>query len=174
MRGKRKVRKIEREDDLDAAQLEWKKSYAVFLKAADFSYGYMSDILGVTRSIVKHWFEDPQMRVRVTEIQSDITEGAIKHLKRAQLELIELLLQMARNESDAAVRLRAIESGLDRTGLSKVNKSESKLTKEEKETHEFSPEFFERLEGLPLETQHKLAEMATEMESMIRESKGAG
>jgi hypothetical protein len=168
----RKQRKVTNEADLDAAQLTWKKDYAVFLKAADYSYGYISDALGVGRSMVKHWFEDEEMRKRVVTVQNDTIEGAITFLKRRSIELIELLLDIARTTEDPAVRLRAVTEGLDRIGMAKVNKSESRVLNESKEEHEFSPEFFERLEGLPLETQQRLAGMAEEMETMIKSSRG--
>jgi hypothetical protein len=168
----RKQRKVTNEADLDAAQLAWKKDYAVFLKAADYSYGYISDALGVGRSMVKHWFEDEEMRQRVVTVQNDTIEGAINFLKRRSIELIELLLDIARTTEDPAVRLRAVTEGLDRIGMAKVNKSESRVLSESKEEHEFSPEFFERLEGLPLETQQKLAGMAEEMETMIKSQRG--
>ena len=170
---KRKQRKVTNEDELDALALAWKKHYAVFLKAADYSYGYISDALGVTRSIVKHWFEDDEMRGLVKQVQEDTIDGAIKFLKRSSIELVELLLDVARSETDAAVRLRAILEGLDRIGMAKVNKSESKVLNEDKQTHEFSPDFFEKLEGMPLETQQQLAGMAEEMESLMRSAKGA-
>lgn len=171
---KRKQRKVTNEDELDVAQLTWKKHYAVFLKAADYSYGYISDALGVTRSIVKHWFEDPEMRTAVEKVQNDTVEGAIDFLKRRSIELVELLLEIARTTEDPSVRLRAVVEGLDRIGMAKVNKSESRVLSESNEKHEFSPEFFERLEGLPLETQQKLAGMAEEMETIISQQRGEG
>jgi hypothetical protein len=168
----RKTRKVTNEDELDILQLQWKKDYAVFLKAADYSYGYISDAVGVTRSIVKHWFEDETMRKLVVLVQEDTTKGAIEFLKKASLELVELLLDIARSEEDSTVRLRAILEGLDRIGLAKVNKSESKVLTEDKQVVGFSPEAFEHLEGLPLETQQELAKMATEMQEMVDNSKG--
>src|SRR6266576_1406470 len=82
--AKRKEAKVTSESQLDASALEWKKGYAVFLKAADFSYMYIGDVIRVQRTIVKRWFEDEEMQKRVEEVREDVTENAIAFLKRAQ------------------------------------------------------------------------------------------
>jgi hypothetical protein len=69
--------------------------------------------------------------------------------------------------------LKAILEGLGLVGIVKVNKSESKASTESTEKHEFSPEFFDKLEGMPLETQEKLAALAGEMDTLVEESRGA-
>lgn len=107
-----------------------KKEGACFLKAADFSNNYIGDALGVTKGTVKGWWEEPAMRSRVEEIQADFIDGAVKLLKTYAIELVEMLVDIARDGLvDPKVRIQAITEALDRMGMSKVNKSESAVTK---------------------------------------------
>jgi hypothetical protein len=171
---RRKVRKTESEKEIEAADLQWMKDRAVFLKAGGFSYRKISDVVRVTTSIVKHWFEDPEMHKRVEQIRADTLEGALNFLAHAQLELVQHLLDVARDPARGSDQLKAILEGLGLVGIVKVNKSESKASTEQSTTHEFSPEFFDKLEGMPMETQEELARLAGEMDKVIEESKGVG
>lgn len=172
----RKTRKVEDENDLDAATLQWKKDYAVFLKAGDHSYRYMSDVLGVTTRMVRGWFEDDEMKNRVVEVQNDMIDGAVKLLKRYSIEAVELLMTIARNANsrgDYSEAIKAVEGVLDRAGLAKVNKSESKLTKEERVTHDTAEGFFDKFESLPVETQKQIADLMGRVEELVQEARGA-
>ena len=168
----RKVRKAEDEKKIDASDLQWMKDRAVFLKASGFSYRKISDHVRVTTSIVKHWFEDPEMHKRVETVREDTIGGAMESLNHAAVELVQHLLEIARDPMRGSDQLKAVLEGLGLVGLVKVNKSESKASTESTEHHEFSPEFFDKLEGLPLGTQDKLAELASEMDTVINEAKG--
>lgn len=173
MSSQRKVRKIESEKKIEASDLQWMKDRAVFLKAAGFSYRKISDVVRVTTSIVKHWFEDPEMHQRVEVIREDTLAGAISFLQSAQLELVQHLLDIARDPARGSDQLKAILEGMGLVGMVKVNKSESKAKTEETQTLELSADFFDKLEGLPLETQERLAQLAGEMDSLVQEAKGA-
>lgn len=171
----RKMRKIENESDLDQATLQWKKDYAVFLKAGDHSYRYISDVLGVTTSMVKNWFQDDELRQRVVEVQADMIDGALKLLKRYSIEAVELLMTVARNANsvgDYSDAIKAVEGVLDRAGLSKVNKSESTVTKEDRHIHDTTEGFFDKFESLPHETQAKIADLMGEVEQLVTSAKG--
>lgn len=110
-----------------------KKTKACFFKAADYSYTYIADALGTTRGTVKGWFEnDPTMAQAVADIQLDFIEGAVKLLKTYAIELVEMLVEIARSDIDPKVRIQAITEALDRIGMAKVNKSESAVTKTQK------------------------------------------
>lgn len=173
--SKRKHRKIEDESKIDTYELAWMKTYMVFLKASGHSHTYISNLLGVTKKVVVGWLDDEQIQQRVNEVRADMVDSGLVLLKEAQVELVHLLLEVARNETEAAVRLRAIESGLDRAGNVKVNKSESKVTKTDAtpgSMEAFWSRMFESLEGLPLDTQQQIAEMAREMDDMITKARG--
>lgn len=174
-RSKRKDRKFESEDQMDADTLAWKKDYAAFLKAGDHSYRKISNILGVTGRMVKTWFEDPTMQARVNVVREDMADGAMKLLKLASVEAAQILLDSARGALSQGMWKEArdgAESVLDRNGISKVNKSESKVTKTERTEHDAADGFFDKFEALPHETQVRIASLMAEVEEIVTEAKG--
>lgn len=116
-------------DTLPEIEQAVKKESACYLKAADYSYTYIAEALGTTRGTVKGWFEQEGMKARVIGIQADYIDGAVKLLKTYAIELIEMLVEIARSDVDAKVRIQAITEALDRIGMSKVNKSDSRVVK---------------------------------------------
>lgn len=174
-RSKRKERKIENEADLDAATIQWKKDYAVIMKASDHSYSYMSNVLGVTTRMVRGWFEkDEDMRDRVAVVQQDMSAGALKLLNMASVEAAQIILQSARGALSQGMWKEARDSAaevLDRTGLSKVNKSDSKVTKVVE--HETSEGFFDKFQALPHETQVQIAQLMGEVEDLVQAARGS-
>lgn len=171
--SKRKSRKITNLDDLTQAELQWAKDYAAVLKAVGFSWRYISDTLNIQTSLVKSFADDDAWNTKVAKVATDKVDGAINHMKSAAVELVEYLLEIARNEPDSQTRLKAIVEGLDRVGITKVNKSESVVTKTERQEHDVSEGFFDRLEALPIETQRQVAALMGEVETLVSEAKGS-
>jgi hypothetical protein len=169
----RKTGKVTSADELQPAELQWAKSYAAVLKAVGYSFRYISDTVMVQTGIVKSWFDEEEVQKRVLQVQEDIVAGAVDHLQNYAVELVEMLMELARSTTDDSVKLRAIESGLDRVGVAKVNKSESVVTKNERTEFGISPESLEKMEALPLETQEKIAKLASEMEDLMTSAKGS-
>lgn len=124
--GPRARKEIVNFDNLSEVEKATKLEAACFLKAASYSYTYIGEALGTTRGAVKGWFQDnPKMAERVAEIQADFLNGAIKLLRTYAVELVEMLVNIARTSDDDKIRIQAITEALDRMGLAKVNKSES-------------------------------------------------
>lgn len=171
--SKRKSAKCTNLDDLTKAELGFAQAYAAALKAVGYSWRYISDTINIQTSLVKAWADEEDWRSMVTKVASDVVDGGVENLRRASMELTEMLLELARRTTDDAVKLRAIESGLDRVGIAKVNKSESIVRKRDETEHSLSSELVDRMEGLPLNTQQRLAELAVEMDELISSAKGA-
>ena len=140
-------------------ELEVMKVKACFLKAAGYSHTYIAQALNTTRSIVGHWFEDPEMRAEVLKINEDMVGGSMKLLKTYAVELIEMLMEIART-SDDKTALTAITEGLDRMGLTKVNKSEGRSVIETKTDIEITDPhgLIDKLKDAPPEAQQAAAE----------------
>lgn len=171
--SKRKSAKVTNLDDLTNAELHYSQAYAAALKATGHSWRYISDTINIQTSLVKAWADDETWQAMVAKVASDIVEGGVENLRRASLDLTEMLLDLARRTTDDGVKLRAIESGLDRVGIAKVNKSESIVRKRDETEHSLSADLVEKMEGLPLTTQQRLAELAIEMDELISSAKGA-
>lgn len=168
----RKVAKVNTEDELTKAELEWCKAYAVVLKTVNYSNRYISDTIRVRTGLVKEWLDQPEAQERMAVIQQDLVSGAIDHLKNSAIDLAEMLIELARSTSDDAVKLKAILAGLDRVGMAAVNKSESSVTKTERQEHDLSVDFFDKLESLPLETQTQIADLMGQVEQIVTAAKG--
>lgn len=144
---------------LSEVELEVLKTKACFLKAAGYSHTYIAEALSTTRSIVGHWFEEPEMRAEVLALNSDMVGGSLKLLKTYAVELVEMLMDIART-SDDKTALTAITEGLDRMGLTKVNKSEGRSVIETKTDIEITDPhgLIDKLRDAPPEAQQAAAE----------------
>ncbi len=172
-RGRKRERRITSPESLSEVELAVKKEAACFLKAADYSYTYIGEALNLTHSIVKRWFEEPAMRKRVGDIQQDYLDGAIKLLKTYAVELVEMLVEIARTTHDDKIAIQAITECLDRMGISKVNKSESaaSILNESKQTFEITDKtgLLESMKTAPPEVQQKMAEHLEQAMSLAAE-----
>jgi hypothetical protein len=173
-RGKKTAQRIVGEDALSVVELATKKEAACFLKSADYSYIYIAEALNVTRSMVKMWFEDEAMRQRVAEIQTDFLDGAVKLLRTYAIELIEMLVEIARYTEDDKVAIQAITEALDRMGLSKVNKSESAATNVLKSEFDITDKtgLSAAMKDAPPEVQQEMARKMEEMMVLASEHTG--
>jgi transposase len=125
-RGKRVVRGRDEDGELSAADREWRMTKACFLKANDASASYIAQACNVSRGTIRAWLAQPSSEKKVAELRKDMLAGAQRYLRSYAIELIELLVQIAKDPMvDAATRLRAICEALDRMGVGKVAKSES-------------------------------------------------
>lgn len=170
-RGRRTERRIENTDLLTEVELATKREAACFLKAADYSYTYIAEALNTTKSIVKGWFEDEAMRNRVGEIQEDFLDGAVKLLRTYAIELIEILVEIARTTSDDKIAIQATTEALDRMGLAKVNKSESAATVTKRSQVDITDKtgLQEAMRDAPPEVQQEMARKLEEMMSLASE-----
>lgn len=172
--GTRAQKRIVGEDALSAVELATKKEAACFLKAADYPYNYIGEALHMTRGTVRRWFEDDAMRERVAEIQQDFVDGGVKLLKTYAIELIEMLVEIARSDIDPKVRITAITEALDRMGLAKVNKSESAVSKTEKREVDLVDKtgLVEAMREAPPEVQQVMAKKLEELQTLASEHTG--
>ena len=99
------------------------------------------------------------MRAEVLKINEDMVGGSMKLLKTYAVELIEMLMEIART-SDDKTALTAITEGLDRMGLTKVNKSEGRSVIETKTDIEITDPhgLIDKLKDAPPEAQQAAAE----------------
>lgn len=102
-----------------------RKIQAAYLRAADYSYDYIAEACQVSATTVKKWFDDPKMDELVAKVIVDQVDGAQHLLKSYAIELIEMLVNIARETEDDETRRKVINDALDRIGLAKVNKSQS-------------------------------------------------
>jgi hypothetical protein len=135
-RGSKRTRKATSEQNLSEFDRALKRELACHYKASSFSYTYIADALGLTRDIVKKWFQEPEMQERAAKLVDDMVSAAVKFGQTHAFEMMEMLAEIARTTADDRVAIQAITEYLDRIGLTKVNKSESKSASTIREEHE--------------------------------------
>lgn len=170
--GARARRDLVNFNSLTETEKAVKQEAACFLKAADYSHTYIAEALGTTRGVVKGWFVDlPSMRERVAEIQADYIDGAVKLLRTYAIELIEMLVDIARSDVDPKVRIQAITEALDRMGLAKVNKSESAAVVTNRSTLDIVDRtgLAEAMKAAPPEVQQEMAAKMDELMALAAE-----
>jgi hypothetical protein len=167
-RARKRLVNVESLTDVERAA---KKEAACYLKAADYSFSYIADALGLSSSGVRKWFEDEGMRVKVAQIQADYVDGAVKLLKTYAIELIEMLVEIARSDVDAKTRITAITEALDRMGMSKVNKSQSAVVSTERTEVDLTDKtgLLEAMRDAPPEIQQEMARKMDEMMALAGE-----
>lgn len=173
MRGRKVEKVLKGEGAFSVVELSCAKLSAVYLKAAGFSHAYIGEAVGVSKDTVTRWFSDAEMQRQYEEVHNDYVDGAVKLLKTYALEAVEMLMELARSATDERVALNAITEVLDRTGLSKVNKSESAVVTESKVKEEVSltdPQgIVAKMRAAPPEVQAKMAEHAEAMMALASE-----
>lgn len=170
----RKIRKAERNEQLQPEELNFKKAYFCFLKAADYSYSYISDHLNITKALCREWYSDPKIQAEISRIQDDMISGAIMLIHQYTVEAVEMLMEIARKTGDDSVASKILWDILDRAGVSKVVKSEQTRTNVESVDITDTTGLFDRISAAPIETQTQIAEMMGEMERLLDEAKGSG
>ena len=175
MATKRKQPRISDDSKMAPYEREFAVTYAIFLKAVNYPNHQIGKIVGVSTGVVKKWFADKRTAEKVVEVQAKLTDHAVALLQTFQIESVQGLMEIARDKAtDNKTRKECYESILDRGGLTKVNKSESAVTKTDRVEVGISAEMFDELQGLPLETQQQLAELSAQMEELIANAKGQG
>lgn len=165
-RGRKVERKITSEQALTAFERDVKREVACYLKAQDFSYNYIGDTLGLSREVVKKWFQEDEMKAKVAKIQADFLDGAVKLMKSYAIEIVEIFMEIVRQSNNDETAIKAGVELLDRMGLSKVNKSESiaAITRKDEIDITDTTGLLERAKSAPPETQ---AAMARKMEELV-------
>lgn len=170
-RGAKAERRIVGVESLSDVELAVAKTKACYLKAADFSYTYIGEALSVSKNVVKEWFKDPLMHEEVAKIQADYVDGAVKLLKTYAVELVEIVVEIARWSEDEGIALKAALEGLDRIGLAKVNKSESAVAKTNRTEVDIVDKngIVESLRDAPPDVQVKVAQKMEELLALTAE-----
>jgi DNA-binding CsgD family transcriptional regulator len=129
-RGSRTEKIVRGEASLSETEKYVAQEIALHLKAADFSWTYIGESLGISPNTVKSWFNSDdergeELRAKLVQVSTDFVAGGIKLMKTYFIELVEMLAGIARETDDEKIVLEIFREFADRIGAVKVNKSES-------------------------------------------------
>lgn len=175
-RGPRAEVRLSSDEALSDVEREVKQGIACFLKSQDYSNGYIGDALGVSRDTVRRWFSTgdnaAELREKVLAIRQNTIDGAHKLLKSYAIELIEILVNVARTSNDDKIVIQAVIEGLDRIGLAKVNKSDSIVRTEETVDIVDRTGLLDRLKDVPPDVQSQIAQQMESAMALAAEHTG--
>lgn len=165
------TKKVVSLSSLSEVELATKREAACFLKAAGYSHSYIAEALDTTKGAIKGWFAEEAMVQRVAKIRTDFLDGAVKYLRTYAIELIEMLVTIARTTDDEKIAMQAITEALDRMGLTKVNKSESAavVTRKDELSVTDRTGLLERARNAPPEVQQQLAQQVEDLVALASE-----
>lgn len=180
-RGPRAEKLVRSDNTLTDMERVVAQEIAVYLKAQDFSWTYIGESLGISPNTVKSWFSREgderaeELRDKVLAVQQDFVNGAIKLMKTYIIELVEMLMSIAREAEDPKIVLDIFREFSDRIGLVKVNKSEAAaVTRNVNEEHHSiditdKTGLVEKLRDAPPEIQQRAAVMMADLQSLVSE-----
>lgn len=171
--GPRRIKRVRSETELGPEVVAAKRVQACYLRAGDFAYPYIAEACGVSEDTIKRWFMEDEMQDLLAKVIEDQVDGAVKLLKTYAIELLEMLVNIARTTEDPDIKRRAINDALDRMGLAKVNKSESVVSNTNTDMSKVAltdpAGLVEKLRTAPPEVQARAAEHMEAMLSLAAE-----
>jgi hypothetical protein len=177
-RGARIEKIVRGNDALTDTERTVAQETACYLKAMDFSWTYIGESLGISPNTVKAWFngEDDraaELRDKIEFIHHDFVDGGIKLMKTYFIELVEMLMTIARTTDDEKLVLEIFREFADRIGASKVNKSQSAalVRHEGHSTIDITDKtgLIEKLRDAPPEIQQRAAEKMADLMALVSE-----
>lgn len=108
-----------------------KQDIAVILKIANYTNTQIANALGESKSTIKNWFAIPEVEALYQTRMEALGDAAVSLMQTYTIEAIqELVAVMRRNKgTDDTVTLAAIKEILDRGGVPKASRTESKSNK---------------------------------------------
>ena len=155
-------------------QNEFVIDMVLVFKLVNYSNVQIAKIVGVSRGQVAEILNDPQVAERLAKLQKNLAGAAFDLLQTYLIEAVQTLVDIMRTEKDNQIVLKAAAEILDRAGMPKASRSESKvdktLTQETKLTAD--EEMMAAFRDLSPELQEEAAQMVEGIQTFLAEHKG--
>jgi hypothetical protein len=151
------------------------KDMVIVLKLSRYSNNQIGSVVGVSRNQVKGILEETDVAERLQSLQENLPGAALELLQGYSIEAVQAIADVLRSSQDDGMILKAASEILDRTGVSKVSRSEASVhnVNESKTTIGADADMLEQLRSLPPEKQEEAAQMIEGLENFLKdEAKG--
>lgn len=138
----------------------------VVLKVAGYSRSQIARVAGVSKKQVTEYLADPNITEMITLLRANLPAAAIDLMQGYLLEGVLVLVEIMRNETDAATRIKAVQELFDRGGLPKASRQERHEIAEERTTF-FDDGLVDRLREAPIEVQEQAAQMIEKFNELL-------
>lgn len=139
------------------------------LRIAGYNNTQISKVTGVSRGQVKEILEDAGVIELVNELRLSLTKAAANLLEHSLVEAVQALVNILRSSTDEQNIIKAAGEILDRGGLPKLSRQESRREIETK-TSFTDDGIVDALRMLPPEQQEEAAQMIEGLQSMLNKA----
>jgi len=140
----------------------------VILKIAGYTNMQMGRVIGISRGQVAAYFDRPEINELLIETRANLAEGAAFLLKSYSIEAVQAIADVMRSSSDDKMIVTAAAEILDRSGLPKASRSESKIHKTSEELTTITDDgIVDRLREASPEIQEEAAQIVERLEELL-------
>jgi hypothetical protein len=131
------------------------------LKLVNYSNTQIGQIVGISRNQVAAMLAEPSVAERLEELQKNLAGAAYDLLQTYLIEAVQTLVDVMRTETDNMIVLKAAAEILDRAGMPKASRTESKVDKTNTQETKLTAdeEMMAAFRELPPEKQEEAAQM---------------
>lgn len=149
-------------------EIDYKQDMAIILSLAGYNHKEIALSLGEHRNLIGEWMKDPKVVDKFMALSEDLPDSARKLLETYSIEAVHTLVDIMRTSEDDKMILDAAKEILDRGGIPKTSRTESK--QEKRETFEISDDdFLSKIRQLPPEKQEEAAQMVENLSEWLTE-----
>lgn len=124
---KRYRTKVTKRRNFIEGEEELVKDMIVVLKLANYSHTQIAMIVGVGKTQVKEFLQDPKLQKKLLHLREALPQAAFDLGRAYLIEAVQAVVHVLRTEKDSAIILKAASELFDRFGIPKVAKSETKV-----------------------------------------------
>jgi predicted transcriptional regulator len=151
-------------------EIEHVRSMVVILTIAGYNNTQIAKVVNLSRGQVKDLMSEPDAIELYQDLMKTIPEAARTLMESLSIEAVQSIAEVMRNSTDDKFILQAAGDILDRTGLPKASRSESKVHKTTEELTTITDDgLIERLREAPPEIQEEAAKAIEGLENLLRE-----
>lgn len=149
-------------------ELEFKQDMMIILKVAGYTHQQIGASIGEHKDTINEWFKSPDIAAKYLKVTKTLTDSARRLLETFTIEAIQSIVDIMRDTPDDKIRLDAAKEILDRGGLPKASRTETKT--EATTTFGVDDEQMAALRELPPDLQEEAAQMMEEVAAFLVES----
>ena len=156
-------------------QNEFVTDMVIMLKLVNYSNVQVAKIVGVSRGQVAEILADEKVAERFAKLQKNLSGAAFDLLQTYLIEAVQTLVDVMRTADDNMVVLKAASEILDRAGIPKASRTESKVDKTTTQETKLTAdeEMMSAFRELSPELQEEAAQMVEGLQTFLAEHKGS-
>lgn len=147
----------------------------IIFTIAGYTPTQISRIIGISRGRVNGILDESETQALMAETIAGLTEAAANLLQSYSIEAVQAIADVMRASPEDGMILKAAAEILDRCGLPKASRTESKVHKTNENLTTFTDDgIVEQLREASPEIQEQAAQMMEQLETLLTTAAGEG